>query len=313
MMKIEKNKIVFGSVLAVVIIFIVAYSALVLGGKGDESKELEETLVPELGEDQKEYKSKLDAVNALKEVRETNAPSIYDEKLLDSMGFYDPDLREKQKVKIVDSIYNSGRINYSQNSYRNNLDKAQVEKTQPEGNPFKEELEEPASAKELGLEHQLFYSSDPVLAKVGSPTSTSENDIHVEVDGNQTVKNGFRLKMRLTETAVINNRSIAKNTPVYGLVSFQTNRALIEIENINHRPVRLKAYDLQDGSEGIYVENSFRADATREVLDDVIGDINVAGLPQVGGIKKVFQRNNKNITVTITNNYKLILKSPQGN
>ena len=143
--------------------------------------------------------------------------------------------------------------------------------------------------------------------------SKSKADIHVEVDGNQTVKNGFRLKMRLTEPAIINNRAIAKNTPVYGFISFQTNRALIDIENINHQPVRLKAYDLQDGSEGIYVENSFRADASREVIDDVIQDINVAGLPQVGGIKKVFQRNNKNITVTVTNNYKLILKSQIGN
>jgi len=312
-MKIEKNKIVFGSVLAVVIIFIVAYSALVLGGDGDENKELKQTQVPELGEEQQEYKSKLDAVNALKEVRETNAPSIYDEKLLDSLGFYDPDLREKQKVKIVDSIYNSGRINYTQNSYRNNLDKAQVEKPQLDGNLTTEELKEPFSAKELGLEHQLFYSSNPVLTKEVSSLSRSEAEIHVEVDGNQTVKNGFRLKMRLTEPAIINNRSIAKNTPVYGFISFQTNRALIDIENINHQPVRLKAYDLQDGSEGIYVENSFRADASREVIDDVIQDINVAGLPQVGGIKKVFQRNNKNVTVTVTNNYKLILKSPQGN
>jgi len=312
-MKIEKNKIVFGSVLAVVIIFIVAYSALVLGGDGDENKELKQTLVPELGQEQEEYKSKLDALNALKEVRETNAPSIYDEKLLDSLGFYDPDLREKQKVKIVDSIYNSGRINYTQNSYRNNLDKAQVEKPQSEGNHSAEELKEPGSAKELGLEHQLFYSSNPVLTKEASSLSKSEAEIHVEVDGKQTVKNGFRLKMRLTEPAIINNRSFAKNTPVYGFISFQTNRALIEIENINHLPVRLKAYDLQDGSEGIYVENSFRADASREVIDDVIQDINVAGLPQVGGIKKVFQRNNKNVTVTVTNNYKLILKSPQGN
>jgi hypothetical protein len=311
-MKIEKNKIVFGSVLAVVIIFIVAYSALVLGGDGNENKELKQTQVPELGQEQQEYKSKLDAVNALKEVRETNAPSIYDEKLLDSLGFYDPDLREKQKVKIVDSIYNSGRINYTQNSYRNNLDKAQDEKPHPDKKYSKEELKEPASAKELGLEHQLFYSSNPVLNKEVS-SSKSEAEIHVEVDGNQTVKNGFRLKMRLTEPAIINNRSFAKNTPVYGFISFQTNRALIDIENINHQPVRLKAYDLQDGSEGIYVENSFRADASREVLDDVIQDINVAGLPQVGGIKKVFQRNNKNITVTVTNNYKLILKSPQGN
>jgi hypothetical protein len=312
-MKIEKNKIVFGSVLAVVIIFIVAYSALVLGGDGDENKELKQTLVPELGQEQQEYKSKLDAVNALKEVRETNAPSIYDEKLLDSLGFYDPDLREKQKVKIVDSIYNSSRINYTQNSYRNNLDKAQVENPKPDRNYSAEELKESASAKELGLEHQLFYSSNPVLNKEVSGVSKSETEIHVEVDGKQTVKNGYRLKMRLTEPAIINNRSFAKNTPVYGFISFQTNRALIDIENINHQPVRLKAYDLQDGSEGIYVENSFRADASREVLDDVIQDINVAGLPQVGGIKKVFQRNNKNVTVTVTNNYKLILKSPQGN
>jgi hypothetical protein len=312
-MKIEKNKIVFGSVLAVVIIFIVAYSALVLGGDGDENKDLKQTQVPELGQEQKEYKSKLDALNALKEVRETNAPSIYDEKLLDSLGFYDPDLREKQKVKIVDSIYNSGRINYTQNSYRDNMDKAQVEKPQLDRKYSEEELKEPVSAKELGLEHQLFYSSNPVITKDVSSLSKSEAEIHVEVDGNQTVKNGFRLKMRLTEPAIINNRSIAKNSPVYGFISFQTNRALIDIENINHQPVRLKAYDLQDGSEGIYVENSFRADASREVLDDVIQDINVAGLPQVGGIKKVFQRNNKNITVTITNNYKLLLKSPQGN
>ena len=312
-MKIEKNKIVFGSVLAVVIIFIVAYSALVLGGDGDENKVLKETLVPELGEEQQEYKSKLDAVNALKEVRETNAPSIYDERLLDSLGYYDPDLREKQKAKIVDSIYNSGRIKYTQNSYSSNLNKAEVEKPPSEGNYSAEELKESFSAKELGLEHQLFYSSNPVLTKEFSSSSKSETEIYVEVDGNQTVKNGFRLKMRLTEPAIINNRSIAKNTPVYGFISFQTNRALIEIENINHQPVRLKAYDLQDGSEGIYVENSIRADVSQEVIDDIIQDIDIPGVPQVGGIKKVFQRNNRNIKVTITNNYKLILKSPQGN
>ncbi len=312
-MKIKKNTIAFVAVTAVVIIFIVAYSALVFGGDGDENRVLKETMVPELGEEKQEYKSKLDAVNALKEVRETNAPSIYDERFLDSLGYYDPDLREKQKAKIVDSIYNSGRIKYTQNSYRSNLDRAEAEKPQSEGNPSEEALKESATAKELGLEHLLFYSSNPELTNGFSSSSKSETEIHVEVDGNQTVKNGFRLKMRLTQPALINNRAIAKNTPVYGFISFQTNRALIEIENINHQPVRLKAYDLQDGREGIYVENSFRADVSQEVIDDIIQDIDIPGVPQVGGIKKVFQRNNRNIKVTITNNYKLILKSPQGN
>ena len=114
--------------------------------------------------------------------------------------------------------------------------------------------------------------------------------------------------MRLEKDAIINNRVIPKNTAVYGFISFKPNRAIIEIENILHQPVKLKAFDFQDGSEGIYVENSFRADATSEVVEDVVDDINIAGVPQVTGVKKIFQRSNRQVKVSIINNYKLILK-----
>ena len=100
-----------------------------------------------------------------------------------------------------------------------------------------------------------------------------------------------------------------KNTPVFGFISFQSNRALIEIENINHHPTKLKAFDLQDGSEGIYVENNFRAEATREVLDDFIGDINIPSVPQVSGLTQVFRRSNRKVKVTVLNNYRLILRA----
>ena len=83
---------------------------------------------------------------------------------------------------------------------------------------------------------------------------------------------------------------------------------MIEIENINQVPVKLKAFDLQDGSEGIYVENNFRAEATQEVVDDIVGDINISGVPQVSGIQKIFRKNQRAVKVTVTNNYKLILK-----
>lgn len=53
--------------------------------------------MPELVQDQKDYDSKLDAINDLKEVRETNAPSIYDDALIDSLGFYDPDLPKRKR------------------------------------------------------------------------------------------------------------------------------------------------------------------------------------------------------------------------
>ena len=183
-----------------------------------------------------------------------------------------------------------------------------VEKKQPIEIDSSEILRElKIQAKELGLEHQLFFAAAPKpneLSIIGNTDAT----IYVVVDGDQIVKANTRLRMRLTKAATINNKLMPKNTLVFGFISFQPNRALIEIENINHHPTKLKAFDLQDGSEGIYVENNFRAEATNEVLDDVISDINIPTVPQVGGITKVLRRSNRNVKITVLNNYKLILK-----
>jgi len=306
-MKIQKNKIVFGSVLAIVLIFIISYSVMIMGNDENENDNLEQTLIPDLEENQKEYDSKLEAINDLKEVRENNAPSIYDEKLIDSMGYYDPDLPEREKKRIVDSIYNTGKIKYSDKKYQNFGQKI-TEKKKPIEIDSSEILRDlKIEAKELGLEHQLFFAAAPKpneLSIIGNTDAT----IYVVVDGDQVVKANTRLRMRLTKAATINGKLMQKNTPVFGFISFQPNRALIEIENIKHHPTKLKAFDLQDGSEGIYVQNNFRAEATNEILDDVIGDINIPTVPEVGGITKVLRRTNRNVKVTVLNNYKLILK-----
>jgi hypothetical protein len=307
LMKIEKNKIVFIAVLAIVFIFLISYSMMIMGDDNNESDSLEQTLIPDLEENQKEYDSKLDALNDLKEVRENNAPSIYDEKLIDSMGYYDPDLPERERKRIVDSIYDAGKIQYSEERYAN-FGQKKVEKKQPVAIDSAEIIRElKIEAKEMGLEHQLFFAATPKpneLSIIGSTDAT----IYVVVDGDQIVQANTRLRMRLTKAATINGKLMKKNTPVFGFISFQPNRALIEIENIKHHPTKLKAFDLQDGSEGIYVENNFRAEATSEVLDDVIGDINIPTVPQIGGITKVLRRSNRNVKVTVLNNYKLILK-----
>jgi hypothetical protein len=304
-MKIEKNKIVFASVLAVVLIFIITYSITVLSDDESETESLTQTAVPELDENQKEYKTKLEAIDALKEARESNAPSIYDEKNIDSLGFYDPDFMDKEKVRIVDSIYKHNNINYTKDTYV--VPERYRRKPKVDEDSIIAEKDEAIALKELGLEHQLFFASDPIAnPKMG--ISNTDAEIYVEVDGNQVVKTNYRLRMRLMKDAVINGEKIPKNTPIFGFIGFKPNRALIEIENIGHRPVKLKAFDLQDGSEGIYVENSFRADATHEVVDDIVGDINIAGVPQVSGIQKVFRKNQRTVKVTVTNNYKLILK-----
>ena len=302
-MKIEKNKIVFAAVLAVIFIFLISYSVMVMG----ENENLEQTLVPDLEEDQKEYNSKLDAINDLKEVRENNAPSIYNEKLIDSLGYYNPDLPELEKERIVDSIYAAGKIKYSKSSYQNLGERKIGPKKVQEIDSAEIKREQKIESKELGLEHQLFFAASPKPNDISIIGNTDEA-IYVVADGDQVVQANSRLRMRLTNTATINGRVVPENTPVFGFISFQPNRALIEIENIDHHPTKLKAFDVQDGSEGIYVENSFREEVGTEVLNDIIQDINIPSVPQVGGVTKVLRRKNRNVKVTVLNNYKLILK-----
>jgi hypothetical protein len=307
-MKIEKNKIVFAAVILCVMLFIGFYAVIVLGVEEEPTIENNQIPIPKLGEKQKEYNSKLEALDDLKEVRQTNAPSIYDERLLDSTGVYDPDLLDKEKMRIVDSIYSHGHISYSDRSFRKPKVKIEPKSLQKDSISKVNIKEESIASKELGLEHQLFFASNPLK----NETLISQNTdafIYVRVDGTQTVRNNYRLQMRLTKEANIYGISFPKNTPIYGFVSFQPNRTLIEIENINHKHVKLNAFDLQDGSEGIYIENSFRAEARQEVVGDIVDDINIVGVPQVSGIKRIFQRNNRTVKVTVTDNYQLILAS----
>lgn len=306
-MKIEKNKIVFATVLVAIFIFLISYSLIVLGDDESKNESLKQTVIPELKQDQKEYDSKLDAINDLKEVRETNAPSIYDEKLLDSTGLYNPNLPELEKERIVDSIYDANRVQYFNKRYSNIGSKKIIQKKTSKVDSSEIKKEQQIQVKELGLEHQLFFAAQPKVNELAILGST-DKAIYAKIDGDQVVKVNSRLRMRLTKSAIINGKTMSKNSLIFGFISFQPNRALIEIENIQHHLTKLKAFDLQDGSEGIYVENNYRAEATSEVLDDIIDDINIPTMPQVGGISKILRRNNRNVKVTVLNNYELILK-----
>lgn len=304
-MKAQKNKIIFIAAIAFVILFMVWYYMGVVAKDYSDQEELLQTEVPTLEEQQKEYTSKLEAVNDVKEEKEKTAPSVYSETNIDSTGLYDPDLEEKQRQKLVDSIYRNGRINYAQvpekivpNTYQMGIKSR---------GPSKNELRE---TRDFSQAHAAFFNSAPTITNPETDLEPPSNDafIIVEVNGEQTIRQNERLELRLAVDAEIGGEVVPRNTLVYGFVTFQPNRVLLDISNIQHRKVSLKAYDLLDGNEGIYIRNSFRSDAQREVLDDVVQDINVPGMPQVRGIKQVFRRNNRNVRVTVRNQYQLILK-----
>lgn len=305
-MKIDRNRTVFISVIALVVAFIIFYTMGMMGDNTETDTELKQTSVPELKEEQVEYSSKLDAVNNLKEVRESNAPSIYDEALLDSTGLYVPDLKEKERERIVDSIYRYGRIDYAEGTYRNDSTRELPAETST--TKVKEVVEKAVEPLDLSKAHKAFFNSKPIIELSADSTHMTDDFIAVTVNGEQTVKTNTRLELRLVKDAIINNDLVPRNALVFGFVSFKANRVMIHITNINHRAVDLKAFDLLDGNEGIYIENSFRADATHEVVDDMVQDINLPGVPQIGGIKQVFRRSNRHVKVTIYNQYQLILK-----
>ena len=306
-MQIDRNKVIFLSAIGVVLAFIIFYAIQVMGEGSDVENELSQPEVPALKEEQKEYNSKLDAINDLKEVRESNAPSIYDESLLDSTGLYDPQFKEKERQRIVDSIYKEGRINYESGGIRNSVSRNTVSGNT---NPNQNEDNGQTTVADFSKAHEAFFASVPEVetTEINSGISNTDPFIIVEVNGEQTVRHDERLELRLATDALIHDQMVARNSLVYGFVSFKGNRISIKITNINNKAVDLKAFDLLDGNEGIYIKNSFQAEATGEVLDDVVQDINIPGVPQIGGIKQVFRRNNRNVKATIYNQYQLILK-----
>lgn len=306
-MRIEKNKIVFSSILLTITLFIIAYAMMVLD-KGEEDKELlERTDIPKLEEQGNEYRSRLEAVDKIEDVRTSIAPDIYGDGVLDSPYENNTDLTQEEKQRIVDSIYKQGRIKYRIESPKNSY----VPKEQPKNPIAKTSIEANTkvsrSSKELALEHQLFFASVP-QSILEDPIEDIGN-IHVEVDGDQVVRANGRLRMRLLHPIRLDSINIPKNTLIYGIVSFRPNRTVLNISNIDHIPIELKAFDLQDGLEGIYVENSFRGEVSKELAGDLANEINITGIPQIRGISKVLQRRNRNIKVKVANNYRLLLKT----
>ena len=156
----------------------------------------------------------------------------------------------------------------------------------------------------MALEQQLFFASNPLPKKVDDSTPT----LNVIVDRKEVLRVNDRIEMRTQHDVTIEGYFIPRNTQLFGIVSFKPNRVLLEIENIKNIPFAFKAYDYRDNLEGIYIKNSFREELRQQVLGDVIDDINVPGIPQVSGVKKIFQRSNRQVKVTVNNNYVLTLK-----
>jgi hypothetical protein len=302
-MKPQQNKIVFVLVLIGVVLFIVAYSIFTLGKDKKTELSPDRIPMPDLEENQKVYESKMEALDAIEEERETTAPQLYPDHMVDDKGYFNPDYMEYEKHRIIDSVYSTGNLALHQDPVQSIKE---TPPSEPETEPIQIEEPLPESsiiATELALEQQLFFASHPKV-----PESVTTKSILVEVDGKQILRKNSRIRLRLVEPTTINGNRFPKYTTLFGTVRFRPNRTILNITQIDHVPLQWEAFDLQDGLAGLYLENSLREEATQEIMDDMVQDINIAGLPQVRGLKSVFQRSQRKQKVTVLDGHRLLLK-----
>lgn len=303
-MKTDKNKIVFSGIVLLVLGFMGVYAFWVYGGDAANRALVDRISIPELEQQISEYESRMEAVNDLKDERKSNAPSVYQEVDLDSLEM---EAQELEKQELIDSLLGSAWLEEVPEDYLTAPETSAIKidsfDTKTEAIP---EMDLAIMSKELGLNQQLFFASNP---KVKSEEVSSTNELPVVVSGTQTVRANDRLQLRTPKATFWNGIRIPAHTLLYASVSFQPNRVLLEVVSMEGIPVKLKAFDIHDGREGIFVKNSYRQEAQREVVEDVVNDIELPGVPQIRGLKNVFRRSNRQVKVTVFENYQLLLKS----
>ncbi|MCX2839083.1 conjugative transposon protein TraM [Salinimicrobium sp. MT39] len=300
-MKADKKKVVFVCIIIIVLLFIGSYSMFIFMDE-EVPESLQQPLIPRLQEEQETYSSKTEAVDAIKEERERNIPNVYSERYLDSLDAYAPAI-EDEREWVIDSTVLIGIV--SQNSNQDVPEVLNNNKIISEDTALPQQVR----LEDLSVGHANFFLSAVTSKVTHDPGSDLQVEFQAEVNGTQVLRSGDRLELISIEDFHIGEKLIPKNSLLYGFVNLQLNRVHIAITHIEGTPIKLKAFDLQDSNEGIYVKNSFRAEAGKEVLDDLVQEVNIAGFPQIGGMKNLFRKSNRNTRVTIFDQYQLLLKA----
>lgn len=293
-----KNKIVFGGVLLLILLFLISYSYMILE-EDQPADGLNQPTLPEWQETTEDFKTKTEALDALRESKASqNIPSPYPDHMVDEKGYFNPDYMEMEKHRIIDSIYAQShfKVRPEENPYTRNASKDHsVSQVQSAPNEPKK------IASEIALEHQLFFA--------GHARPEYATSIPARIEGDQVIKKDSRVAIKLLKSMAWGNDTLQKNQEVWGTVAFGPNRLYIAVSEVAEHELQLEAYDLQDGLRGIYLENSFRGEAGNQLLQDLSQDINVPGLPSTRSLKNVFRRRQQKIKVNVLDGHSFLLKS----
>ncbi|MBE9462065.1 conjugative transposon protein TraM [Dyadobacter subterraneus] len=160
-----------------------------------------------------------------------------------------------------------------------------------------------------------FFSLDE------SVSPSENNAIKAVVHQEQSLVTGSVIKLRLTADIYVAGTLIPKDTFIYGTVTVNGERLLVEISsirlNISLFPVKLSVYDL-DGQPGIYIPGSISRSVAKQSVSQDIQGISLGSIdPSFGaqaasaGIqaaKTLLGKKAKLVQVSVKAGYQILLK-----
>lgn len=152
-------------------------------------------------------------------------------------------------------------------------------------------------------------------------------DIKAVIHGEQkNITSSSLVRIRTQQEMVVNGTTIPKNTIITGKANINKNRVEIVIDNIvyndNTYPFKGEIYDI-NGSRGLYIPDNGINDGMQDATDNTLSqtDVSIKGSGiGVGGlvntsvnsvsnaIKQVVRNKNKEVKVTLSANYRILIK-----
>lgn len=180
---------------------------------------------------------------------------------------------------------------------------------------------EPAVTDDTFFGQKDSAKKAPTFYQEKTELKSSSDAIQAVIDGEQILKTGALVKLRLLTDVYINGTRILSGSFIYGTAVMENERLKVHISSIRYEnillPVSLMVYDI-DGLEGIYIPGS----ATREVLKESAeqGIESAGGLSfdasfkaqaiaaGIGAAKNLLRKKIKENPVTVKAGYKVLLR-----
>lgn len=277
-MKLSRNKLIYFSIIASVLIFIIAYGVSVFTPEVADQN-LVAPKVPESTRKESQFEDRLEAIDHIKKDRELHLPELYEleEDTLKDFTELDflqdtPDLEADPGITVISESETDHPL--TEASAHDKIESSSLERSDPI-----------FSSEHIEVSKEVFFKA--------------------VVYSNQEIRSGDRLKLFIPPQA----RSLSGTTHgqmLYGICKVNGNRVHIEV--LMGDGQRWIAYDPQDHGEGIYVRNRKQPKPANRLAGEVSTEIQIPGVPLLPRLRNLFIQPNRGGTIQFYDQFEFTLK-----